>query len=233
MDTESVKLYSKHSCRFRCPSAAVVLTLLLPLPLTLPPCRPSPAAAAAGSQALPMHRCDQPCAGRTVPSERKIETRRRMRSRQWFDVQQVPRPRLLLEPCRGTWAYGVAEEGCYRAPLPLPPTNTSIHLLQVATGAVYFLGYFRDTIIHWSTLPLPSSLRSIWVYGRVGLSPDRGSFRGDQIGTYRDAGGGSTEPTGRYIAARPILQLCEEGGRRSGSTRRRFWWEWVERRVEQ
>ena len=93
-----------------------------------------------------------------------------------------------------------------RPSLCLQP-NTSIHLLQVATGAVYFLGYFRDTIIHWSTLPLPSSLRSICVYGRVGLSPDRGSFRGDQIGTYRDAGGGSTEPTGRYIATRPILQF--------------------------
>ena len=127
----------------------------------------------------------------------------------------------------------VAEEGCYRAPLPLPPTNTSIHLLQVATGAVYFLGYFRDTIIHWSTLPLPSSLRSIWVYGRVGLSRGRGSFRGDQIGTYRVAGGGSTEPTGRYIATRPILQPCESGGRLSGSTRRRFWWERIDRRVEQ
>ena len=128
----------------------------------------------------------------------------------------------------------VAEEGCSRAPLPLPPTNTSIHLLQVATGAVYSFGYFRDTIIHWSNLPLPSSsLRSIWVNGRVGLSPDCGSFRGDQIGTYRDSGGGSTEPTGRYIATRPILQLCEEGGRLSSSTRRRFWWERVERRVEQ
>ena len=33
--------------------------------------------------------------------------------------------------------------------------------------------------------------------GRVILSPDRGSFRGDEIGTYRDAGGGSTAPTGR------------------------------------
>ena len=110
--------------------------------------------------------------------------------------------RLLLEPCRGT--------GCSRAPLPLSPTNTSIHVLQVATGAVYSLGKFRDTIIHWSNLPLSSSLRSIWVNGRVGLSPDCGSFRGDQIGTYRDSGGGSTEPTGRYIATRPILQLCEE-----------------------
>lgn len=100
----------------------------------------------------------------------------------------------------------VAEEGGYRTPLPLPPTNTSIPPSGCHWSSV-FLRFFSPHHHYWSTLPLPSSLRSIWVYGRVGLSPDRGSFRGDQIGTYRDAGGGSIEPTGRYIDTRPILQL--------------------------
>jgi hypothetical protein len=35
------------------------------------------------------------------------------------------------------------------------------------------------------------------------------------------------------IATRPILEICKEEGRLSGSTRRRYWWERVESRVEE
>ena len=83
-----------------------------------------------------------------------------------------------------------------------------------------------------STAPALGSLATLYpLDGRVGLSPDRGSFRGDQFGTYRDAGGGSTDRSIHRHPSHPTA--LRRSGRLSGSARRRSWWEREERRVEQ
>ena len=105
----------------------------------------------------------------------------------------------------------VAEEECYRAPLPLPPTNTSI-----------------QTSSKWpleQCIPLP--YLSLLLYEAFGCTDEwvyppiiaEASFAETRLVPIETLIGGSTDKTVDNIATRPILQLCEVGGRLYGSTR--------------